>query len=49
MKCLATIFSNASCNQYWAGIKNKNRSPVIIRAVLRILDHSSPKQILKNQ
>lgn len=41
MQCLAMIFSNASCDQYWARIKNMNRSPVVIRAVLRIRDHSS--------
>jgi len=43
MKCLAMIFSNASCDQYWAVIRNRNRSPVVIRAVLRIRDHCSPQ------
>jgi hypothetical protein len=49
MKCLALTFSNASCDQYWAVILNSNRSPMVIRAVPRIRDHSSPKKKLKNQ
>lgn len=48
MKCLAMTFSNASCDQYWAVIKNRNRSLVVIRAVLRICDHSSPKKTKKS-